>query len=631
MVRAIARYAFVALVLLASQRDAFAAIPVADFFCEPRSGTAPLIVVCDDASLNVPTSWIWDCDTTVSTSDFTTQTAACAYSAPGTYTVLLFVQNADGVSSNTKTGYVTVTAVNPPVASFTGTPLSGAAPLVVQFSDTSTGSPTAWEWDCDTTEITVDSEAQHPFCLYDTPGVYTQKLTAYNEAGSDSQYAIDYITVTAPPAPVAAFSGTPLSGTGQLSVVLTDSSSGPPASWEWDCDTSTPSVDFTSKNATCSYFEPGTYTVGLTATNATGSDAEVKTAYVTVSAVPSTGKWGPGVISSPSYGWIDSPFISYDGNRIYFMHTPYTILDFANDPAGVTASFPVGPYLPGAQIDPAHPKFTDLFFIEWNTGTSTWSAPATVGDINTASNGECCIWLSDDELVAVFHRDGVDGKVNVRAHRSTKNDTDWIEDYSFEPGLWAANTPTDYRADVAFSPVTFEAFATQVRAASVSSNLSRIVRSSQSASPPYSGTSNVTAYYPGLDASGVDETQPYISRSELTMLFNRRSSGKPTTLWRTTRSSPTTTIWEAPLEVTTTGFTDSIGSGLWGEISMDQTEAFAIAVIFDTTVPGWTSRLVHSVGTPNGSFARPTWLSTVNMPSSARVGRGTKVSAGSLK
>ena len=32
-------------------------------------------------------------------------------------------------------------------ANFTGSPLAGCAPLVVSFTDQSTGSPTQWKWD----------------------------------------------------------------------------------------------------------------------------------------------------------------------------------------------------------------------------------------------------------------------------------------------------------------------------------------------------------------------------------------------------------------------------------------------------------------------------------------------------
>ena len=34
-----------------------------------------------------------------------------------------------------------------PVVNFTATPLTGCAPLVVNFTDQSTGNPTNWDWD----------------------------------------------------------------------------------------------------------------------------------------------------------------------------------------------------------------------------------------------------------------------------------------------------------------------------------------------------------------------------------------------------------------------------------------------------------------------------------------------------
>ena len=42
------------------------------------------------------------------------------------------------------TALVTVTVVPPAAADFVGNPTGGVAPLTVVFSDTSTGSPTAW-------------------------------------------------------------------------------------------------------------------------------------------------------------------------------------------------------------------------------------------------------------------------------------------------------------------------------------------------------------------------------------------------------------------------------------------------------------------------------------------------------
>jgi len=84
-----------------------------------------------------------------------------------------------------------------------------------------------------------------------------------------------------PVAPVAAFTGSPTSGTVPLTVTFTDQSSGAPTSWSWtfgDGGTST------AQNPVYTYNATGTYTVTLTATNAVGSDAETKTGYITVNA-----------------------------------------------------------------------------------------------------------------------------------------------------------------------------------------------------------------------------------------------------------------------------------------------------------------------------------------------------------
>ncbi|KAF5036268.1 PKD domain protein [anaerobic digester metagenome] len=82
-----------------------------------------------------------------------------------------------------------------------------------------------------------------------------------------------------PPAPVANFVGTPLSGGRPHVVQLTDTSTNVPTSWAWtfgDGETST------LQNPSHTYVAAGTYTVTLTATNAGGSDTETKVGYVTV-------------------------------------------------------------------------------------------------------------------------------------------------------------------------------------------------------------------------------------------------------------------------------------------------------------------------------------------------------------
>src|SRR5688572_12455994 len=76
------------------------------------------------------------------------------------------------------------TAATAPTANFTGTPLSGVAPLNVQFTDTSTGTPTSWSWNFgDGTTSTL----RNPTRLYPNPGTYSVSLTVTNSKGSDSE------------------------------------------------------------------------------------------------------------------------------------------------------------------------------------------------------------------------------------------------------------------------------------------------------------------------------------------------------------------------------------------------------------------------------------------------------------
>ena len=84
------------------------------------------------------------------------------------------------------------TVVIPPVAAFTGTPLTGAAPLNVAFTDTSTNSPTSWAWDFGDSNT---STSQNPSNNYTAAGTYDVELVATNAGGSDTETKVGYVTV----------------------------------------------------------------------------------------------------------------------------------------------------------------------------------------------------------------------------------------------------------------------------------------------------------------------------------------------------------------------------------------------------------------------------------------------------
>lgn len=85
-----------------------------------------------------------------------------------------------------------------PIADFSATPTTGLAPLTIQFTDTSGGSPTSWAWEFGDG---WGSGAQNPTHTYVAPGTYTVTLTAYNSVGSDVKTRSSYITVGNTPQP----------------------------------------------------------------------------------------------------------------------------------------------------------------------------------------------------------------------------------------------------------------------------------------------------------------------------------------------------------------------------------------------------------------------------------------------
>jgi hypothetical protein len=83
-----------------------------------------------------------------------------------------------------------------PVADFSGTPLSGEAPLSVAFTDLSTNTPTSWLWDFGDAST---STSQNPTHVYTVAGTYTVVLTATNSAGSNAKTRTAYVVVSAVP------------------------------------------------------------------------------------------------------------------------------------------------------------------------------------------------------------------------------------------------------------------------------------------------------------------------------------------------------------------------------------------------------------------------------------------------
>lgn len=259
----------------------------ANFAATPQWGDAPLTVQFTDTSISTQgiASWSWDFGDGGTSTE---QHPMCGYTAEGSYDVSLTVTGPEGNDSETKIGFITVSAAAGNIAAgFTALPTSGAKPLDVQFTDISTSASgiTSWSWDFGDGGT---STTQSPLYQYTTEGTYTVSLTVSGTDGSDSETKTDFIQVAASGEITAEFfAATSPTGNEPLTVQFTDTSYSTSGinTWSWDFgDSGTSSAQFPQH--TFEYF--GTYTVSLTVTGPDGSDTETKADYVTANFVQGT-------------------------------------------------------------------------------------------------------------------------------------------------------------------------------------------------------------------------------------------------------------------------------------------------------------------------------------------------------
>lgn len=165
---------------------------VADFSGAPLSGINPLPVQFTDLSTGGATSWLWVFGDGASS---TARNPMHTYQTGGSFTVSLTAGNSGGSNTRTRTAYIAVTAVVLlPVVDFTASPLTGSAPLTVQFTDQSAGA-TSWLWDFGDG---TSSSLRSPSHTYQNAGSYWISLKGMNAAGMDMKIAPNYVSVQPP-------------------------------------------------------------------------------------------------------------------------------------------------------------------------------------------------------------------------------------------------------------------------------------------------------------------------------------------------------------------------------------------------------------------------------------------------
>jgi PKD repeat protein len=297
-----------------------------------------------DTSTGEITEYAWDFGDGSASPD---KSPRHTYSVPGTYPVVLTVQGPGG-ESRTDAALVLVTRSSAqPWAEITADKKTGQAPLMVSFTDSSTGEITGWNWDFGDGATSDEKNADHTFT---DPGTYTVALTATGPGGTSRS---DVIIQVSPPesAPIASFNISSNEGNAPFTVSFTDSSSGNVTGWNWDFGDNS---GLTEQNPTHTYLTPGTFTASLSISGPGGSGyseqnitvAEVKpkpeadiTADKTSGVVPFRVHLYPQTTGPvDGYLWdLGDGTISYDEEPVHIYETPgeYTISLTISGPGGV--------------------------------------------------------------------------------------------------------------------------------------------------------------------------------------------------------------------------------------------------------------------------------------------------------
>ena len=245
--------------------------PRADFTGQPTTGNTPLTVEFTDRSTGHPTIWYWNFGDGKESSE---QNPVHTYFSSGEFTVTLTASNEYGSSYASKAYFIHAIPVLK--SRFIANPSAGKAPLVVKFTDISTGNPGTWNWDFGDG---TTSTQPNPVHTYTAPGAFDVNLTVTNGMNKDTSVQ----TIVAGGVPVTDFVADRTTGAVKTPVLFTDKTLNSPTSWSWNFGDG---VTTTEQNPTHAYLVKGIYTVTLTTTNNNGEDTERKVNYITVGVVP---------------------------------------------------------------------------------------------------------------------------------------------------------------------------------------------------------------------------------------------------------------------------------------------------------------------------------------------------------
>ena len=292
-----------------------------------------LKVDCINTSVGPSPSYQWDMgDGTVYTS---LDVVDHIYAVPGTYTITLIATDplacnqADTVSID-----VTLLPYAPVVAAFTAAQVLDCAQLLLDATNTSTGSFMSFAWDMGDGTFYTDTSVTHNYLA---PGMYVITMVVSDLAGcAPSDTATLSVTVD-PLVPVTAdFIADQVGNCTFLTVQATNQSTGDSIAYSWDMGDGT---TYTTTDVTHVYGTPGTYTIELVVTDlGCGNDDSLSITVTVIDVLPvvaaTTGVICPGLTTDidatgtpgSTYLWNDGstdPVMTVDVGGTYIVTVTY--------------------------------------------------------------------------------------------------------------------------------------------------------------------------------------------------------------------------------------------------------------------------------------------------------------------
>jgi len=258
--------------------------PIADFLSSDTIFCRDTCINFTDLSMNNPTSWSWSFPGAATSSSNDQNPANICYPTPGTYNVGLTATNPHGSDNNSKSGFITVVACDPPVAGFSSSDSTICEGACVGFTDLSTNA-LSWDWSFPGATPSSSTDQNPVNICYDTSGTYDVTLIATNAYGSDTLIQTNFISVVSCPPPIAGFSSSDSTICEGACVDFTDLSTNA-LSWDWAFSGAATSSSTDQNPVNICYLTPGDYDVTLIASNMSGSDTLTKMGMITVLSCP---------------------------------------------------------------------------------------------------------------------------------------------------------------------------------------------------------------------------------------------------------------------------------------------------------------------------------------------------------